>query len=136
MNVQNSAKGGSGDPLPRHQSHPHADLSKVTEVKVSDGRDRLRADGCFDGHVHPGRVATVPGGLAGPFVSTAMAMPNQAGIARTMAMVSQRHRYHAGSSHADVHIEDGTRIERLDAEVERARAREQWNEDHSAWHDR
>ncbi|MGC4917866.1 hypothetical protein [Streptomyces albogriseolus] len=79
---------------------------------------------------------SVPGGPAGPFVSTAMAMPNQAGIARTVVMVSQRHRYHAGSSHADAYIEDGTRIERLDAEAERARAREQWNEDHSAWHNR
>ncbi|KOU73726.1 hypothetical protein ADK61_22310 [Streptomyces sp. XY66] len=79
---------------------------------------------------------SVPGGPAGPFVSSAMAMPNQAGIARTVVMVSQRHRYHAGSSHADVHIDDGTRIERLDAEVERARALEKWNEDHSAWHDR
>ncbi|MFE5852339.1 hypothetical protein ACFQ61_03825 [Streptomyces sp. NPDC056500] len=65
-----------------------------------------------------------------------MAMPNQAGIARTMVTVSQRHRYHAASSHADVRIEDGTRIERLDAEVERARALERWNEDHSAWHHR
>ncbi|MGW2426353.1 hypothetical protein ACWC0C_45450 [Streptomyces sp. NPDC001709] len=79
---------------------------------------------------------SVPGGPAGPFVSTAMAMPNQSGIARTVVMVSQRHRYHTRSSHADVHIEDGTRIERLDAKVERARAREQWNEDHSAWHNR
>lgn len=81
---------------------------------------------------------SVPGGPAGPFVSTAMTMPNQAGIARTVVIVSQRHRYHAGSSHTDVHIEDGTRVERLDAEVERARARarEQWNEDHSAWHNR
>ncbi|MFF9458615.1 hypothetical protein [Streptomyces flaveolus] len=63
---------------------------------------------------------------------------NQAGIAGTVVMVSQRHRYHAGSSHADAYIEDGTRIERLDAEAERARARarEQWNEDHYAWHNR
>ncbi|MFD4834332.1 hypothetical protein ACFWPV_31540 [Streptomyces uncialis] len=65
-----------------------------------------------------------------------MAMPNQAGIAGTTVTVSQRHRYHAASSHADVRIEDGTRIERLDAEVERARALERWNEDHSAWHHR
>ncbi|MCL3999081.1 hypothetical protein [Streptomyces lavenduligriseus] len=28
---------------------PRADLSKVTRVKVADSRDRLRADGCFDG---------------------------------------------------------------------------------------
>jgi hypothetical protein len=77
---------------------------------------------------------SVPGGPAGPFVSTAMAMPNQAGIARTVVSVSQRHRYHARSSHADAYIEDGTRIERLDAEAEQARAREQWNADHSAWH--
>lgn len=74
---------------------------------------------------------SVPGGPAGPFVSTAMAMPNQAGIARTVVMVSRRHRYHAGA-----YIEDGTRIERLDAEAERGRAREQWSEDHSAWHNR
>ncbi|MGD1220497.1 hypothetical protein AB9Q10_18945 [Streptomyces krungchingensis] len=79
---------------------------------------------------------SVPGGPAGPFVSTVMTMPNQAGIARTMVVVSQRHRYHAASSHADAYIEDGTRIERLDAEAERARAREQWSEDHSAWHNR
>ncbi|MET7695321.1 hypothetical protein ABZT06_46845 [Streptomyces sp. NPDC005483] len=63
-------------------------------------------------------------------------MPNQAGIAQTVVLVSRRHRYHAGSSHADVHIEDGTHIERLDAEAERARARELWNEDHSACHSR
>ncbi|ODA70305.1 hypothetical protein [Streptomyces sp. AVP053U2] len=90
----------------------------------------------FPWQAHEDDWISVPGGPAGPFVSTAMAMPNQAGIARTVVMVSQRHRYHAGSSHADVHIKDGTRVERLDAEVERARAREQWNEDHSAWHNR
>ncbi|WP_159045401.1 hypothetical protein [Streptomyces sp. H036] len=73
---------------------------------------------------------SVPDGPAGPFVSTAMAMPNQAGIARTVVVVSQRHRYHAGSSHTDAYIEDGIRIERLDAEAEWARARERWNEDH------
>ncbi|MFJ4003785.1 hypothetical protein ACIPWL_10045 [Streptomyces sp. NPDC090023] len=78
----------------------------------------------------------VPDGPAGPFMSTAMAMPNQAGIARTVVIVSQRHRYHAGSSHADAYIEDGIRIERLDAEAEWARARERWNEDHCAWHSR
>ncbi|MET8824311.1 hypothetical protein ABZX40_07090 [Streptomyces sp. NPDC004610] len=61
-----------------------------------------------------------------------MAMQNQAGIARTRVTVSQRHRYHAASSHADVRIEDGTRIGRLDAEVERPGALERWNEDHSA----
>lgn len=77
---------------------------------------------------------SVPGGVAGPFVSAAMA--NQAGIARTVVVVSQRHLYHAGSSHADAYIGDGTRIERLDAEVERVRAQEQWDKDHSAWHDR
>ncbi|MEU8588574.1 hypothetical protein AB0C59_16475 [Streptomyces sp. NPDC048664] len=90
----------------------------------------------FPWQAHEDDWISVPGGPAGPFVSTAMAMPNQAGIALTVVMVSQRHRYHAGSSHADVHIKDGTRVERLDAEVERARAREQWNEDHSAWHNR
>ncbi|WP_435057802.1 hypothetical protein [Streptomyces sp. bgisy060] len=45
-------------------------------------------------------------------------------------------RYHAGSSHADAYIEDGIRVERLDAEAERARAQERWNEDHCAWHSR
>ncbi|MCX5205850.1 hypothetical protein OG897_31005 [Streptomyces sp. NBC_00237] len=62
-------------------------------------------------------------------------MPNQVGIARSMVAVSQCHRYHA-SSHADVCMEDGTRIERLDAGVERARALERRNEDHSAGHHR
>lgn len=62
-----------------------------------------------------------------------MAMPNQAGIAGTMVTVSQRHRYHAASSLADVRIEDGTRIACLDDEVERAGALERWNEAHFAW---
>ncbi|WP_331728953.1 hypothetical protein OG592_43000 (plasmid) [Streptomyces avidinii] len=79
---------------------------------------------------------SVPGGPAGPFVSTTMAMPNLAGLARTVVMVSQRHRYHHGSSHADTLIEDGTRVELLNAEVEQARARAQWDEDHAAWHNR
>ncbi|MCL3999080.1 hypothetical protein, partial [Streptomyces lavenduligriseus] len=79
---------------------------------------------------------SVAGGPAGPFVSTAMTMPNRAGVARTVVTVSQRHRYHAGSSHADTYIEDGARIERLDAAAEQARALAQWEEDHSAWHTR
>ncbi|GAA3952713.1 hypothetical protein GCM10022384_02800 [Streptomyces marokkonensis] len=34
---------------PHDPFRPRADLSKVTEVKVANSRDRLRADGCFDG---------------------------------------------------------------------------------------
>ncbi|WP_331735896.1 hypothetical protein OG605_38550 (plasmid) [Streptomyces xanthophaeus] len=79
---------------------------------------------------------SVPGGPAGPFVSTTMAMPNLAGLARTVVMLSQRHRYHHSSSHADTYIEDGTRVELLDAEAEQVRARAQWDEDHAAWHNR
>ncbi|MDX2547725.1 hypothetical protein ACOT81_04310 [Streptomyces sp. WI04-05B] len=38
-----------GAEQPHDPFRPRADLSKVTEVKVAHGRDRLRADGCFDG---------------------------------------------------------------------------------------
>ncbi|WP_199839039.1 hypothetical protein [Streptomyces sp. XY66] len=34
---------------PHDPFRPRADLSKVTQVKVADSRDRLRADGCFAG---------------------------------------------------------------------------------------
>ncbi|MCX4791894.1 hypothetical protein OG369_39235 [Streptomyces sp. NBC_01221] len=73
---------------------------------------------------------SVPGGLAGPLVETSMAMPDLAGIAKTALLIGQEHRFHPGGPpHVSVLINSGSRVERLDATKERARAREQWESD-------
>jgi hypothetical protein len=77
----------------------------------------------------------VPGGLAGPLVETSMGMPDLKGVARTVLIVDQGHRFRrTGPPHADVLIDADSRIERLNAPVELARAREQWEKDRREWH--
>jgi hypothetical protein len=90
--------------------------------------------------IHPWQAAagewvSVPGGPSGPFAEASMAMPDQEGIARTVVIVDQWHRFHPGGApHADVLLDSDALIERLDAGAERARAREQWDEAHRRWH--
>ncbi|MEU6350119.1 hypothetical protein ABZ896_12410 [Streptomyces sp. NPDC047072] len=80
-------------------------------------------------------VVSVVGGPAGLFVEASMAMPNLRGIARTVIIVDRGHRFHRGGlPHADVLIDSTARIERLDADVERARANEQWKKNRQEWH--
>ncbi|MFI5987551.1 hypothetical protein ACIBEA_42655 [Streptomyces sp. NPDC051555] len=78
---------------------------------------------------------SVPGGPAGPFEEATMAMPDRNGIARTVVLIDQGHRFHPGGpQHVNVILDSGVPIERLDAVTERARAREQWAKDHQEWH--
>jgi len=85
----------------------------------------------------PGDWVAVPGGLVGPLEETSMGMPDLRGIARTVVIVDQSHRFHRGGvPQADVLLDDGARIERLDSAVERAQARERWEKDREEWYRR
>ncbi|WP_328373633.1 hypothetical protein OG800_50660 (plasmid) [Streptomyces sp. NBC_00445] len=92
--------------------------------------------------IHPwqatyGNWVSVPDGPSGPLAEASMAMPDQEGVARTVVIVDQWHRVNPdGAPHADVLIDSDALIERLDAEAEHARAREQWIEDRRRWHAR
>jgi hypothetical protein len=91
----------------------------------------------FPWRAAPGDWVAVPGGLVGPLEETSMGMPDLRGIARTYVIVDQSHRFHRGGApHADVFLDDGTRIERLDSDVERAQARERWEKDREEWYRR
>ncbi|MFE3559478.1 hypothetical protein ACFXKW_32180 [Streptomyces sp. NPDC059193] len=80
---------------------------------------------------------SVPGGPSGPFDEATMAMPDRKGIARTVVLIDQGHRFHPGGPQlVSVFLESGVLIERLVAVSERAQAREQWAKDHQEWHAR
>ncbi|WP_055531009.1 hypothetical protein [Streptomyces graminilatus] len=91
----------------------------------------------FPWQATPGDWVAVPGGLVGPLEETSMAMPNLGGIARTVVIIDQSHRFHRGGApQVDVFLHDGTRIEQLDSDVERAKAHEQWEKDREEWYRR
>ncbi|MFD7919738.1 hypothetical protein ACFV3R_10980 [Streptomyces sp. NPDC059740] len=84
----------------------------------------------FAWHAAEGDWISVPGKVAGPLVETSMGMPDLEGVAGTVLLIDQRHRFRPGGPpDADVLIDAAERIERLDAEVERARASQQWERD-------
>ncbi|RLU82572.1 hypothetical protein CTZ27_30085 [Streptomyces griseocarneus] len=91
----------------------------------------------FPWHAMPGDWIAVPDGPAGPFEETSMALPDHQGIAQTLVILDQRHRYRPGGPpEAVALIDNGVRVERLDATAEHVRACEQWVEDREAWRTR
>ncbi|GAA1213240.1 hypothetical protein [Streptomyces rhizosphaericus] len=114
-----------------------AEPLEPTPARPSRGASPHGGDLISPWHAAEGDWISVPGDVAGPLVETPMGMPDLEGVARTVLLIDQRHRFHPGGPpDAGVLIDAAERIERLDTEVERAQASQQWERDRREQHGR